>query len=87
MVVDVRLDEPTKSVVVRKESSVRAKGRGKASGEEDARSIIQRLKRKGPGEVEVELADKEVKKARKSPPVVDRISPTINITFNKGRIT
>ena len=87
VVVDVRLDEPTKSVVVREESSIRAKGRGKASREEDARSIIQRLKRKAPVEVEVELAVKEVKKARKSPPVGDRVSPTINITFNKGRIT
>lgn len=81
VVVDVRV-EPSKRMVVKEGGTT--KGKGKASREEDARSIIQRLKRKG-GEVEVEFEEQKVQKPRKTPLVVARVSPTINITFNKGR--
>ena len=78
----VHVNEPR--TVVQEDRSLATKR--KKSREEDARSIIQRLKRKGgETEVEVELVRKNVKKSRKTALVVGRISPTISITFNKGR--
>ena len=78
----VHVNEPSKRTVVQEDGSLVTKR--KKSREEDARTIIQRLKRKG-GETEVEVVRKNVKKSKKTALVVARISPTISITFNKGR--